>query len=352
MHPGLSLALLCICLLGPAWADPLPPPPSAVQKLRLQPLPTAQSHIERSARLIAGLVHARELQAVKEGGVQGMKREGALTDIPGFTPGRNDTERRIGGQPAQAGKPQESGLPNDPLAVHRNTRPRSTVVGPPGMPDKGSLTRQDSGGGTEYGDGSRGSHGSVWAERSTSRQSGDGNRTWGSTTYRDYSGNHWRADYADTRREDGTVFSKETVFDGHGEPIKTTVRESFYDGSAAETTTTHATGEVTQTTGPFSKIFPERNVDPDAPGRGDGVAPRGWYNPITGAAQNPGLKTGNNQVNPGHGDPQPRAVAPLRLDPKDLVINPAPDALVSVPGRPRDIREGNPTIVDPPRPPQ
>lgn len=352
MRLRMSMALLCLSLLASAWADKLPAPPSAGKKLRLQPLPTAQSHVERSARQIASLVHARELQAVKESGVQGMKREGALTDIPGFTPGRSDTGRRIGGQPAQAGKPQESGLPNDPLAAHRNTRPRSTVVGPPGMPDKGSLTRQDSGGGTEYGNGSDDGHGSVWAERSTSRQSSDGNRTWGSTSFRDYSGNHWRADYADTRREDGTVFSKETVFDAHGEPIKTTVRESFYDGSATETTTTHATGEVKQTSGSFPDIFPARSVDPDAPRGGDAVAPRGWYNPITGAAQNPGLKTGNNQVNPGRSDPQPQAAAPLRLAPKDLVINPAPDALVSTPARPRDIREGNPTIVDPPRPPQ
>jgi hypothetical protein len=223
------------------------------------------------------------------------------------------------------------------------------------MPDKGSLLRQDgeggTGPGTEYGGGWRSPHGSVWAERSTWRQSSDGLRSWGSVSYRDTSGNHWRVDYTDTRREDETVTSTDTVFDARGEPIKTTVRESFIDGSAIETTTTHATGEVTQNSGPFVKIFPERNVDPDAPGRGDGVAPRGWYNPITGAAQNPGLKTGNNQVNPGRGDPQPQAAAPLRLDPKDLVINPAPDALSGGSSRPRDIRQGNPTIVDPPRPP-
>jgi hypothetical protein len=349
MHSGKSLALLCLVLLGSAWADNKLP--SASPKPRLHTLPTAQSHIERGARQIASLVHARELQAVKQSGVQGMKRDGALTDLPGFSTDRSGAERRIGGRPAQADRAQASGLPNDPLDAHRNTRPRSTVVGPATMPGKDSLTRQDSGGGTEYGSGSGSTHGPVWAERSTSRQSADGMRTWGSTSYRDYSGNHWRSDYADTRREDGTVFSKETVFDAHGEPVKTTVRESFYDGSATETTTTHATGEVKQTSGSFPEIFPARSVDPDAPGGGDAVAPRGWYNPITGAAQNPGLRTGNNQVNPGRADPQPQAAAPLRLNPRDLVINPAPDAIAGSPGRPRDLREGNPTIVDPPRPP-
>jgi len=365
MPQRMSVVLLCFFLLGSAWADKLLPPGQQVQKARLQTLPTAQSHIDRGARMIASLVHARDLQAVKESGVQGMKREGALTDVPGFTSNGGDPERRIGGRPAQAGKPQESGLPNDPLAALRNTRPRSTVVGPAGMPDKGGLLRQDGGGGTgpgtEYGGGRRSSHGSVWVERSTSRRSTDGTRTWGSVSYRDTSGNHWRGDYVDILRADGSQASKETVFDGRGEPIKTTVRESLPDGSATETTTTHATGEVVQVTGTFLKIFANgsesagpvsvQDIDPDAPARADGVAPRGWYNPITGAAQNPGLKTGNNQVNPGRGDPQPQAAAPLRLDPKDLVINPAPDALVGTPGRPRDIREGNPTIVDPPRPP-
>lgn len=343
-------SILCIGFIGSVWAGKTPP---LKQTPHFQAIPSNQSHIERAARLIANLVHARELKAVRESGVLGAKRDEEITGIPSLTADGNGVDRRIGEQPVKAAKAHESGIPNDPIDALRHTPPRSTVVGPAGLPDKGSLTRQDGGGGTEYRDGSSSPHGSVWAERSTSRQSSDGSRTWGSTSYRDYSGNHWRADYTDTRREDGTVLSKDTVFDSHGEPIKTTVRESFYDGSAVETTTTHETGEVKQTVGTFDEIFPARNIDPDAPSRSNAVAPRGWYNPISGAKQNPGLRTNNNQVNPGRADPQPKAAAPLRLNPKDLVMNPAPDALTPVPsGPPRDIRAGNPTIVDPPRPPQ
>lgn len=341
----LPLAILLLSLLGPGFAEPklqtsktLKPPLKLIER----------DHIRMGALLVLGLVHARELQELKQNHIQGMKREGALTDIPGFSPGRNGNERRIGARVPQPEQPKGSGIPNDPLDAHRGARPGSILVGPGAVPGKDSLTRQDSG--TDYGSRSEGRRGSVWVERSTSRQSSDGSRTWGSTMYRDTSGNHWRADYTDTRGSDGGVVSKDTIFGAHNEPIKTTVRESSPDGSATETTTTHATGEVQQRTGTFGEIFPERSVDPDAPAGGNAVAPRGWYNPVTGASNNAGLKTNNNQVNPGREPAQPQATVPPLMNKRDLVINPAPDALVNPIGKPRDIREGDPTIVDPPRP--
>lgn len=341
----LPVAILLLSLLGPGFAE-TKLQTSKTLKPSLQLI--ERDHIHLGALLVLGLVHARELQELKQNSVQGMKREGSLTDVPGFSTGRNENERRIGGQAPPAEQAKGSGIPNDPLDAHRGTRPGSILVGPGAVPGKGSLTRQDSG--TEYGGGSGGRRGSVWVERSTSRQSSDGSRTWGSTLYRDTSGNHWRTDYTDTRRPDGGVVSKDTVFGAHNEPIKTTVRESSPDGSATETTTTHATGEVQQRTGTFGEIFPERSVDPDAPTGGNVVAPRGWYNPITGASSHAGLKTNNNQVNPGREPAQPQATSPLLMDKRDLVINPAPDALVNPKGGPRNIREGDPTIVDPPRP--
>ena len=133
----------------------------------LLPLPSAQSHVERAARMIATLVHARELQAILESGLKSLKREGVLTDVPGFAPGRTDAEHRIGGRPAEADKPYESGIVNDPLESARSGKPRATVVGPPGMPGKGSLTGQDSGG-TDYSTFPR-RLGDVRVERSTSQ---------------------------------------------------------------------------------------------------------------------------------------------------------------------------------------
>lgn len=318
---------------------------------RVHQLPSQRDHIERGLHMIEALVNARDLKVLKEHGVKAMQRGKNLTDMPGLL-SEQPNERRLGGHRHETTDPSDQKDPN--VLLHpRQTRhkpPRSTVVGPGGIPNHDSLTRQDGDTGTSYGGGRRGP-GPVWEERSTSRQSTDGTRTWGSSLYRDTGGNHWRVDYTDTRREDGTVISKDTVFDSHGEPIKTTVRESFYDGTATETTTTHKTGEVSSTTGPFDKIFPARNIDPDAQGGADPVAPRGWYNPITGAAQNPGIRTNNNQVNPGREAREPKPAQPVILDKRDLVINPPPDEVRGSSGSPPDIRQNNPTIVDPPRPP-
>lgn len=321
------------------------------------PLPSEQNHIESGRQMIEALLNiravqaSRDVKAIKENSIQGIPRGKNLTDIPGLSPGQSN-ERRLRGrrqEAAPASDPHDpSGLLN-PSSHTRHKSPRGTVVGPGGLPDRGSLTRQAGDTGTAYGGGRRGP-GLVWLERSISRQSTDGTRTWGSSLYRDIGGNHWRADYVDTRREDGTVISKDTVFDSHGEPIKTTVRESFYDGTATETTTTHATGEVTSATGSFEKIFPARNIDPDAPSGAESLAPRGWHNPITGAVQNPGMRTDNNQVNPGREPREPSPAQPVMLDKRDLVINPLPDEVRGAGGIPTDIRQNNPTIVDPPRP--
>ncbi|MEK7152865.1 MAG: hypothetical protein AAB834_02885, partial [Patescibacteria group bacterium] len=183
-------------------------------------------------------------------------------------------------------------------------------------------------------------------------------QTWGSTLYRDYAGNHWRVDHHDQRTGERTAstaddqfVSKETVFDSHNDPVKTTVRETLPDGTAQETTTYHETGKVETRTGSYPDIFPER-YQPGEGGGGDTVAPRGWSNPISGVVQNPGLATGNNQVNPGRENGGQPAATPLLLDPEDLVTNPAPDEARGANPTPRDIRheQGDVTIIDPPRP--
>jgi hypothetical protein len=332
-------------------------------KLNTDPL--TKVRIDRGAAMIEALLHGGDMKAVKEAAdaIRGLTPErGGLGDIPGSTLGGGSNDRRIGGVPGAKNNDTLGGDTgfDDPLAGHRNRRSGSVVVGAPGMPDKGGLTRQDGGygtdGGTSYSSGSDGyspNRGYVWVERNTERTSTDGLRTWGSTAYRDYSGNHWRVDYTETRSADGESYTtKETIFDAHNEPVKTTVRETLPDGNARETTTSHATGEVSTVTAPFPKIFPGGYQPDEGGGGGDGVAPRGWYNPITGMAQNPGLKTNNNQVNPGRGEStqMPAPAEPLLLDPDDLVINPSPDTMTGTGGTPRDIRDGDPTIVDPPRP--
>lgn len=277
--------------------------------------------------------------------IEPTKDANVLSTIPGTTKGAAAGGRRIGGQPAAAPSGQaaygDKGF-NDPLAGRGNQRHRSVLVGPATMPGKRDLVGQD----TSYGNGSSSSHGTVWQERTTERQSSDGTQTWGSASYRDYGGNHWRADYHDERHDDGSITSKETVYDGNNDPVKTTVREGNADGTATETTTTHATGEVQTHTGTVPEIFPERSQTGEEAG-GNSVAPRGWYNPVSGTIQNPGLATGTNQVNPGPDIALPPATM-LRIDPRILVSNPAPDHVAGG-GHLRDIRGDNPTIIDPPR---
>jgi hypothetical protein len=312
------------------------------------------------AEQAAGLGDAASLG--KQLGVHGGQD---IFDIPGL--GQADTARRIGGIPGQqqAGSGHTNGQDtgfDDPLAAH-NTRPGSFVVGAPGMPSGRDLVAQGPGpadSDTHSGDGSDRSRPSVWVDRQTERSSSDGTQTWGSTLYRDYSGNFWRSDYHVERGGDGGVTSKETVFDNHGDPIKTTVITGEPDGTTTETTTNHQTGETT-VVHPVDKPesgegdpAPDENEPDEGASRSATPAPRGWYNPITGQSQNPGLATGNNKVNPGS-EPaaSPTPVEPLRLDPKILVINPSPDGPVADGNAPlRDVRRdvAGGTIIDPPRP--
>jgi hypothetical protein len=321
-------------------------------KPQLVNVQVSPERLGRDRAMIEALLSADDVASFKDAGVKELQhatRLGAdLLSQPGATVGGRGSGRIIGGNPNQPGGTDENQSDSDdfddPLAARRSQQGHGALIGPPSMPGKDSLTSQD----TSYGNGSDSSHGSVWPERHTERQSSDGTQTWGSTSYRDYSGNHWRVDYHDQRRADGSITSKDTVFDAQGEPIKTTVREGRADGTATETTTTHATGETQTREGDVGEIFPDRSMTGEE-GRGDSVAPRGWHNPVTGTIQNPGLKADNNQVNPGRDNDAPPMATPLLIDPDILVINPDPDALQD-PGRLRDIRKDDPTIIDPPKP--
>lgn len=330
---------------------PFPLPKLAQTTTRLSDIQLARTiYLMLEAMALRGVDIAKDLAQLDI--IETTKDAAGLTTLPGLGGGAKGNARRIGGLGGSAPDHQSSspfadmGF-KDPLAGRSNQHHRSVVVGPASLPHRNDLSGQD----TSYGNGSSSSHGSVWQERSTERQSSDGSQTWGSASYRDYGGNHWRVDYHDERHDDGSISSKETVFDGNNEPIKTTVREGNTDGTATETTTTHETGEVNVRTGTVPEIFPERSQTGEGiEARGSSVAPRGWYNPITGAIQNPGLATGNNQVNPGSdpmSPPEPSSV--VHIDPRILVVNPAPDQPLSS-AQPRDIHAGNPTIIDPPRP--
>ena len=286
-----------------------------------------------------------------------------LSTLPGSSSSRSDAERRIGGATSGMDTPNDKTGFDDPLAGHRNRR-RGSLVGPGRVPSGNDLVGQyfDTPASSDMqsdngADGRAGRRTPARVERHTERTSADGLDTWGSTLYRDDAGNHWRSDQHTQRSADGSVTTTDTIYDSRGEAIKTTVVEVSPYGVEIETTTNHRTGE-TRTVDITPKEAPE--PAPEAPEKyqpaegspqGDPIAPRGWSNPVTGAVHNPGLKTGNNKVNPNPEDSQP-PLKPLRLDPKDIVINPAPDAPLHGGGAPRDIRreEADINIIDPPKP--
>lgn len=225
-----------------------------------------------------------------------------------------------------------------------------------GMPSSRDLVTQDGDSPTTphshdgSGD-SRSTRGSVWTERTTERSSSDGARTWGSASYRDWSGNFWRSDYTIERGSDGSTTSKDTVFDSHNEPIKTTVIYTAADGSEKVTTTNHQTGETTTTQG---------QVKPESPEPEEGDTGKGGKDKNQGETSGytttfkPKVFTSPNKVNPGpEGGDTAEPVEPVRLDPSILVTDPAPDQIVGGgTGTPRDIRHENVNVntIDPPRP--
>jgi hypothetical protein len=225
-----------------------------------------------------------------------------------------------------------------------------------GMPSGRDLLTQDgdSPTATHSHDGSgdsRSTRGPVWTERSTERSSSDGSRTWGSASYRDWSGNFWRSDYTIERGSDGSTTSKDTVFDNHNEPIKTTVIYTAADGSEKVTTTDHQTGQTTTTQG---QVKPETPEPEDGAGKGGKDKNQGETSGYTTTFK-PKVFTSPNKVNPGpEGDnTADNSAEPVRLDPNILVTDPAPDQTVgSGMGTPRDIRHENINVntIDPPRP--
>ncbi len=306
------------------------------------PMAQGRQIIARSLDIIEGLADASQakdaavaVQAAKDaaglgavGGRSGLNGQGGL-DIAGIASGQH----------------QDSGKYSLPAIGMPSGR---DLLGQDG--DSPTATHSHDGSGD-----SRSTRGSVWTERSTERSSSDGTHTWGSASYRDWSGNFWRSDYTIERDSDGSTTSKDTVFDSHNEPIKTTVIYTAPDGSEKVTTTDHQTGQTTTTQG---------QVKPDEPEPEEGDAGK------TGKDKNQGETSGYasepfkpkvfaspNKVNPGpDGDNTDQAnqpVKPVRLDQGILVTDPAPDQSASgIRGVPRDIRHENVNVntIDPPHP--
>lgn len=227
----------------------------------------------------------------------------------------------------------------------------------PGMPSGRDLQTQDddSPTATHSHDGSgdsRSTRGSAWTERTTERSSSDGMRTWGSASYRDWSGNFWRSDYTIERSSDGSTTSKDTVFDSHNEPIKTTVIYTAPDGSEKVTTTDHQTGQTTTTQGTVKPETPEPEEGADAgkPGKDKNQGETSGYT----TTATPKSFVSPNKVNPGPdaSDAPAGPVEPVRFDPNILVTDPAPDQVVENTHAPKDITRQNVNIntIDPPRP--
>jgi hypothetical protein len=298
----------------------------------------------RGIAIITGMVN--RAQAIEAGqaaaaikGMVGMFGADATAELPGLgTSGAPS----IGGSTQQRGRDKYS-IPGVGMPSGRDL---TTDFGEAGDPH-GTHTSNGAGDDREH-------RGSVWVDHSTERTSSDGAHTWGGVTYRDWSGNFWHTEYQVDHNEDGGTTSKETVYDNHNEPIKTTVIETNpEDGSETITTTDHQTGQTTTTAG---------QVKPEAP-----PADSEAQTTVSGKDKNQGETTGfsaapfqpkklvsPNKVNPGPdgGQSQQQPVAPLRLDPKILVINPLPDAAQATNVLPRDIKGQNINLntTDPPRP--
>lgn len=325
-----------------------------------------QAQLARNLAFLETLLATQDIENLAKTVPRPEELSTGLFDVAGPTFGVGQAGRRIGGIPAQPQDPSGKGKTgtgfDDPLAGNRNPR-HNTLVGPPKIPGRNDLTGQDTDTadpdtGTRSHDGSSGRPArQVWVERHTERTSPDGQDTWGGTMYRDYAGNSWRSEQHTHRGEDGSVTTTDTIYDSHGEPIKTTVVVASPYGVETETHTDHRTGQTT-TRDITPKVAPEtgppdpKKYQPDeAAPQGDPNAPRGWSNPISGVVHNPGLPTSNNKVNPGPEESQP-PLEPLRLNPRDLVVNPAPDAPQGNDATPRDIQhdEAGVNIIDPPRP--
>lgn len=261
----------------------------------------------------------------------------------------------LGDFAAQPGLGGQQGIDLTGGQQHHDSQKYSVPT--PGMPSGRDLLTQDgdSPTTTHSHDGSgdsRSTRGPVWTERSTERSSSDGSRTWGSASYRDWSGNFWRSDYTIERGSDGSTTSKDTVFDNHNEPIKTTVIYTAADGSEKVTTTDHQTGQTTTTQGQVKPENPDSGEGADT-GKGGKDKNQGETTGYTSTFK-PKVFTSPNKVNPGPegGDTTGGHVKPVRLDPHILVTDPAPDQVIGGAGTVRNIRHEdiNVNTIDPPRP--
>lgn len=239
-------------------------------------------------------------------------------------PMQGPAERRLGNSPDLEKGPQHEqpeGL-RDPLQGRGNSHPRSTLVGPGGMPSSGDL---------------------VQGEDVETIDTGDG----GKIVFRHGQSSSTRVDYA----PDGTVDAvmvTERGDDGRtdtlyvpGDDGSTYIRESHYDSE----------GNLlydTESVRPGGPPTPNASMPTEDGGGSDGG---GWYNPITGVSQGTGKALGGNRVRLGDGSVVPASGPTLKIDQDGLVTNPAPDAVQGA-GTPTTIDRDGGRIVDPPRPPE
>jgi len=310
-----------------------------------------QAITQRSLAFLQTLVDAQQAAGVQD--MEGLNtalgvHAGGGLDLGIFS---HDSSGHTISIPEGAGKSDGAGgqgdMP-DGLGLPKN-KPTKWDIGTPQLPGQRDLQSDDSGGndtGTHSGDGSDRHRGSVWVDRQTERSSSDGSQTWGSTLYRDNSGNFWRSDYHVERSSDGGTTTEETVFGAHGEPIKTTVTTSTPGGETTEATTNHQTGETT-VVHPVDKTGGEPE-----PEKNQGETSGGYTTPGSGSYGS-GKHTGNNKVNPGpDGGEQPTSTQYFRLDPRILTVNPSPDVYAHGTAQPKDVRReaAGGSIIDPPRP--
>lgn len=269
---------------------------------------------------------------------------------------------RTGDQESPYGSEYENPLGSTMSGIDgriRGNKPRSTVVG---ATQPGSAGIASSGIG--MGKSSSRSTTGAWA-----RESDDGVVTHGTTTTT--SDARTRATVkvavvAYSGEDSGSLVSwSETTVDNMGKSTATT-HTVDYVGQSPDNPGTPVVTTKTQVRNGDDEVLSEHvsparpyNPDEDPPLDGTQVAEGGGAtgfegplgiscNPITGVC-GPGLKLGSAQVNPGRMD-QSMIGTRLRIDPRNSVINPDPDALENV-GTPDPInRDGKGPGAKPPKP--
>ncbi len=370
--PCLTLLFVCIAVslpVSPALAQASKRAQPVIQAVPNVKLSTLQQMDPSRWQRMHQLHEARAAAEVAD--IVGALRDGMVGKQPGLTDNGGLTDRTTGRASDRLGaaKPGQAPGYQDPLGNHnaginsrlRGTPPRSTVVGPGGIPTNRTGLAASSSTESIVGHGVRTTTTTFRSDRtgatfliySVSYDSASGRLVgWSATAVDGYGDSRTQLNHVDYRGPNGDV------------PVVTTTVSQRAGDAGAHTGGTESSGTVTRPLMPTDPPVQDPVVA-KRPTSGQPIAEEGtpvqlpvmpWgiqCNPITGFCTE-GMKLGNNQVNPGPAGASNSAGSGPRVnvDPKTLVINPNP-VYPQGQGSPRPIdRDGATPGARPPPPPE